>query len=280
MTRRSWKGAEVAANGTIDHSNTLKAGSKKAEEQFKFTDGIGQHLLSNVENRTHWLELLAVVAQCLPQADPAVMARPVPQDYHDRDILLVTNIDCRQMDDVAAWWQGVKQWYQPMAPAGQAAPAGAVPPGPAPKAAAGAAFPGLAAVMPAGEILFAQAPPGGSGGGPAAGDAGSTEGPTGPGTVVQISGHHYHNKYDRKGGLQGAEYVRAMLLRKLDGAQIRLPEGEVPVKSLGVSYPVLVAPDGTTKRSSNRWRRRGPATPRAAWDLTPRSPAATCGSTP
>ena len=79
----------------------------------------------------------------------------------------------------------------------------------------------------------------------AAGAAGETTGPTGEGWVVQLRGYHYHNK---NRGLEGAGYVREKFLKKLDAGKVELPVGKnhalefVPIKDLGVSYPVLINP--------------------------------------
>ena len=79
----------------------------------------------------------------------------------------------------------------------------------------------------------------------ASGDQAATPGPHGPGWIVQISGHHYHNGTRLE---QGAQYVRTTLIENLRNAKVKLPAGnagkveEVTLQELGVSYPVLVNP--------------------------------------
>jgi len=74
-------------------------------------------------------------------------------------------------------------------------------------------------------------------------------GPTGPGWMIRLRGHHYHN---RKEDIlnRGAEFVRNTLLANLQKDALPLPESERiangptewPVGRLGVGYPVLVSP--------------------------------------
>jgi len=76
---------------------------------------------------------------------------------------------------------------------------------------------------------------------------GAVEGPSGPGWLIQLTGHHYHNP-NKAGPNQGAEYVRNTLIANLHKAKVLLPTGDregvelVPVKDLGICYPVLVNP--------------------------------------
>jgi type IV pilus assembly protein PilM len=82
---------------------------------------------------------------------------------------------------------------------------------------------------------------------PAAADgtaAATTGGPTGPGWVVQITGHHFHNEEQ---GNEGEQFVRSTLVKNLlgEGDKVPVAAGEksgdlVPVADLGIGYPVLV----------------------------------------
>ena len=71
-------------------------------------------------------------------------------------------------------------------------------------------------------------------------------GPTGPGWVVQIVGHHFHNE-DRHKPKEGEQYVRETLVRGLlgDAGPVTVSAGpkagqKVPVKDLGIGFPVIV----------------------------------------
>jgi type IV pilus assembly protein PilM len=69
-------------------------------------------------------------------------------------------------------------------------------------------------------------------------------GPTGPGWVVQITGHHFHNE---ERGNEGEQFVRSTLVRGLlgEGDGITVAAGsrageQVSVADLGIGFPVLV----------------------------------------
>ena len=77
-----------------------------------------------------------------------------------------------------------------------------------------------------GDAAAGAATPAGSAGG------GSSEGPSGPGLIVQIYGRHYHNAEDAKGE-EGGRYVHDTLITALASQKMH---------DMGVSYPVLIQP--------------------------------------
>ncbi|HUY90037.1 MAG TPA: type IV pilus assembly protein PilM [Pirellulales bacterium] len=126
----------------------------------------------------------------------------------------------------------------PAAPPANPAPAPANPAAtPADPAANGGAPADQAAPAPAGGDQAAAAP---------AQDAGPGAGPSGPGYVFQLRGHHYHNK--KLDENQGAVYLQRAFLKNLRKDEIEIPFEErrpggpaaFPVKKLGIGYPVLL----------------------------------------
>jgi hypothetical protein len=61
--------------------------------------------------------------------------------------------------------------------------------------------------------------------------------------VIQIKGYHFHNK---KLDDQSAKFVRDTFIHNLENKKILLPDGPgrkmklVPIKDLGIGYPVIV----------------------------------------
>ena len=209
-----WQGAEQGATQVVAKSKKLKADADEAISRFKKTEEIGKHLVSNVAGRTQWLDLLSKLDACLPQEK-----RPVPQDaagWSEWEQLQVTSIDCQHVDDLAQWFAAIKMYPRPGGESTAAATATNPPGGPPATPAGPAAVPAPLAPSPS---------PAASGVPAAGGDVG----PTGPGTVVQIMGHHYHNT----GNIRGPEFVLRTLLAKLASPEM---------VQLGVSWPVLVRP--------------------------------------
>ena len=218
-----WSKAETAASQIKREAELSKADTDQGVTEFKSTDQIGQHLVGNVAGRIRWLELLKAVNECLPTDPTDQNADPKDEDSRLSDAdriakhiakrkdLHITNLECQQADDVSQWYAVVKQWDQ------------------TPETAAKPAAAGLA--VPA--TLEA-----------AAGQEGVV-GPKGPGWIVRLSGHHYHNA-DRAD--YGAQYVIRTLIENLRNGKVKLPTDdpsgveEVTLQELGISYPVLVNP--------------------------------------
>lgn len=99
---------------------------------------------------------------------------------------------------------------------------------------------------------------------------GSDLGPTGPGMIVQIMGHHYHNKTNQ--AAVGNEFVRRTLIDKLAGPELA---------QLGVSWPILVRPQ---RNETVEFMRHRPVTKAGAGEAVVRGgqphPAAVPGEKP
>jgi type IV pilus assembly protein PilM len=204
-----WQGAEQGATQVVAKSKKLKSDADGAIVAFKKTEDIGNHLVRNVAGHKRWLALLAQIDKCLPTGE-----EPKPKGEESeadkiarRKQLQITSIDCQQVDNLGAWFTAVKK-YLPQAAAGEVAAAGAPAPPPA----------GPAAAAPAGAAGATPALP-----------AGGEQPPAGPGVIVQIVGHHYHNT----GQIRGNDFVRQTLLKELASSDML---------QAGVSWPVLVDP--------------------------------------
>jgi type IV pilus assembly protein PilM len=75
---------------------------------------------------------------------------------------------------------------------------------------------------------------------------GTAAGPQGPGWVIQIVGHHYHNE-DRHKPEEDEQFVRTTIVKNLlgEGDRVVVSAGplagtRVDVKKLGIGYPVIV----------------------------------------
>ncbi len=218
---QKWKNAEGAAQAAIRDAETYRNELDEALRQYAAIEQIGEHLTGNVEGRIVWMELLKGVSECLPPYERGddmykeQLALPVDQ----REFLYITGLESEEVEDLGAWFESVRQWYQPpeQEPQDQAAPDDPKPGEP------------------------------GATGEPGAPSQPGQEGPSGPGMIIRLTGHHYHNRREFTPDL-GAQYVRNTLIDQLQGAEVLLPSVAggppelVSMKELGISYPVLVDP--------------------------------------
>ena len=183
-----------------------------------------QRLLLELEGRRFQsLDMLRAVQALLPRDPPG----KVPDNPADRNELHITAIDCQYFPDLATWFTAVQQQWNEThagdeadAAAGGEAPADGTEPPPADPA---------ATPVPGAEAAAA-----------------APVGPTGPGWVVQLVGYHYHNEDHHKPD-EGAQFVRSTLVKGLlgEGDEVVVSAGPlagqaVPVKELGIGYPVIV----------------------------------------
>ena len=222
-----WAVGESEAERVSREATRLRTETENARNQFKAIDEIGKHLVGNVEGRILWLEVLRVFNDALPRNPDGKR----PAEVMERRELYITSVECQQVPDLSQWYAGVQK-YDDSGGAKAAAPA------------AGAEG------APAGPPADAPAPP--PEGAPAAEGAaaeGAVQGgPSGPGWVIQINGHHYHNQQKFGRSQIGAEYIRNEFIAKLRNQKFLLPVGEkgatepVTAKELGLDYVVLVDP--------------------------------------
>jgi type IV pilus assembly protein PilM len=177
------------------------------------------------ERRFQALDMLRAVESLLPRDPPD----EVPENPADRREIHLDSLDCQYFGDLAAWFAGVRrQWrdtHHVAAVDGDETEA-------APPPAEEFALPEDAAPAAAPAAADAAAP--------------AIPGPQGPGWVIQLAGHHYHNE-DRHKPDEDEQFLRSTLVKNLlgDGVKVRVSAGplagrEVAVQELGIGFPVIV----------------------------------------
>ena len=268
VDQQTFAQVEQQATAVANTSRNFISQFDTAKQQFQQTDQIGKNLVFSVEGRRMWLDILTAINACVPH-DPDRENKPV----EEREELFITKIDSLYVDNLSTWWNGVQTWYKPMpdeaAPKADTAATGpgansaagasgaGTPPGAAPQA---GAAPGATPTAPgAGAPNAPAAPstppamqqpgagpattaPGAAGAGPNA-TAAMLPGPTGSGWVFQIWGYHYHNPRGRPDD-EGPRFVEKTLIKNLHQWRVPAPDGNgtVPVRELGIEYPVLLDP--------------------------------------
>lgn len=226
-----YRNAFATSDAAKSKSAAAKAAVEEAEQRFRDTVTWERYLVEVHDRRFQSLDLLRAISSLLPRdADDAV-----PENPADRQEIHVDSLDMQYVPDLAAWFQGVEQdWERTLVAAGK--PTGPVPQaqpvdGQPPADPAAAGDPAL----------------------PAEDATAKPAGPTGPGWVVQIVGHHFRNE-DRHKPLEGEQFVRETLVKGLlcDAGPVLVSAGakageKVTVAELGIGYPVIVQRTPVTK---------------------------------
>lgn len=199
-----------------------------------------QQWLAKVQNqRFEALDMVRAVQALLPRDEGGA----VPENPADRQELHIDRMDCQYFTDLAEWFGGLKQQWaethiaedaaaEPREAQQQAQPSGNAEkpvdgeqPAADPEAPAAAATGEEAATAETKDVVA---------------------GPTGPGWVIELRGHHFHNEPRHK-PLEGAQFLRSTLVKNLmsDDVKVTVSAGplagqQVSVSDLGIGFPVIV----------------------------------------
>jgi type IV pilus assembly protein PilM len=224
----TYQSAFTTSDATKQRSASAKAAFDEAAARFRTTAAWERYLIDVHERRFQSLDLVRAVAELLPR-DPE---GNVPANPADRNEIHIDSLDMEFVPNLAIWFKGVEgDWKQTLAAAGRKP---SPPPAPVDPAAGGDGTEGM---PPETAPEQPQAP----------------VGPHGPGWVVQIVGHHFHNE-DRHKPKEGEQFVRETLVRGLlgDAGKVTVSAGpeagqQVSVADLGIGYPVIVKRTRVTK---------------------------------
>lgn len=242
-----WKQALSQADSVKGLAQRFEGANSTLKSKFDEISSIGENLASNVDGRLLWPELWAAINAAVPKDErPEDEREETPEDVMSREEVHITSMDCKQFEDLSTWFQTVQPIWteaQQVRDDSDAAEAAAEVP-----AAEEGADPEAAPVeeAPIEEPAYDEyaADPSAAGLEGGAADAG----PSGPGWVIQLRGHHFHNE---RGGLIGQQFLRKTLIENLINGKIQLPDGDpgpdgepemidVTFAELGISHPVVV----------------------------------------
>lgn len=214
----SYFGAPMSAASRLQQeANGHASAFQQAKQQIERVAEIGDRIVSSVDDRTRWLNVMTAINAAIPR-DPQSLEKPLDRLY-ERDEVHILSIDCAELPALDQWFSAVEQWYVPVDQPAPAAPA---------------------------DGADEESQPDESEYGGAAAGAPVEERPTGPGWVFQLKGYHYHNKL-RDTENEGPNYLRNSILKNLASQKITLPDKqgkprEFTMKQLGISHPVLIEP--------------------------------------
>jgi type IV pilus assembly protein PilM len=215
--------AFAEADGVKNRSQALVAALQEARQQQADAISRQQYLLRARDRRFQLIDMVRAVETLLPRDEPGKAVNKLA----DRQEIHIDKLDCEYFPDLAAWFAGVKHKWAETHPPEEAAEEETD-------------DTQAAAAPPAADDVAAGADPA------APAEAAPVAGPQGPGWVIELTGHHFHNEDDHKPE-EGAQFVRSTIVRNLlgEGRQIAVSTGPlagqlVPVASLGIGFPVIV----------------------------------------
>ncbi|MCX7416478.1 MAG: type IV pilus assembly protein PilM [Planctomycetia bacterium] len=197
-----------------------------------------QYLLRVEDRRFQMLDMLRAVESLLPRDEPG----KVPEGLGDRNELHIDRMECEWFPDLTRWFAGVEEKWAETHPAEDPSEE---PPSPADVEPAAPAI-DEPPPTPPGEAVVSVA----------------ADRPSGPGWVIEMKGHHFHNETHHKPH-QSVEFVRSTIIKNLLGkesnAKKRVVQDEagedpqtvmvstgplagqlVDVSDLGIAFPVIV----------------------------------------
>ncbi len=206
--------AETQATSVSTTASGFKSESETIHSAFDSIKQTGESLLSNVEGRLLWLEMLKGLNAAMPKDErPAEERKETRKDISGRNEVHITAMDGQHFEDLEAeWYAEVQEKY--LAARGINSSDGEE----------------MSEEPVAEEAIIEE----------------STEAPaslTGPGWVIQLTGYHYHN-VDLTNDM--ARFVNNTLIKSLEEGVVELPDGEnealisVPLADLGISHPWVV----------------------------------------
>jgi type IV pilus assembly protein PilM len=225
------KGRSQSAAGSLD----------MIEAQQKDAVARQEYVLAVQSRRFQALDMMRAIESLLPRDPPGDNQKPVA----DRRELYIEAMDCQYFPDLATWFGSVQtQWKQTHPADGAADPLTAE----AADATADADTPQAADEQPGADAPPADDAPADTGDGEESAEAGSEDlGPQGPGWVIEVAGHHFHNEPHHKPE-EAAQFLRSTLIKNLlgEGPNVFVSGGPragetVPVYELGLGYPVIVS---------------------------------------
>ncbi len=224
---QTWRSAMANARPVSQRSSQFKSEDEELKTKLRRINAISDELSSASETQTDWLELFYAISQVLPK-DPRMTEDKTDIPFKDREEVYLDYIETKYVRELFTWYAGIgnKQGIQPIHD-----------------------FQFIfvaqrdlqeAAKEAASTIKRIDDP------NAKAEDAGVT----GPGWVIEIHGHHFHNSqeaFDRQDSSYA--YVIKHLLKefvtgsvKFEGAENEIDGGgEYKFSDFGVFYPTLVS---------------------------------------
>ncbi len=202
------KQAESRARSVNTTATSLKSENNLIKSAFDRIKQSGENLVSNVEGRLMWLEVVKAINAALPKDERLAEERKeTGEDISQRNELHITAMDAAYFENLEVdWYSTIEASY--LRSRGM-----------------------NAGLVEGGEEV----------GEPAEESTVEPASLSGPGWVFQLTGYHYHNGLDRNNEM--ARFVNNTLIKNLEEGYVELPDGEndelvqVLLSDVGISHP-------------------------------------------
>lgn len=199
-----WNSATQAVSSMSSYSKDQISKDSNLDSKLTYLSTLGKEVSGNAERRLMWLEILQAINEAIPREDYPDGKVPSPKELplEDRVDIHITEFETKHFDDLSEWWTETRARR-------------------------------FQEEMRNWETQMKRKLPE---------EFDRTEGPTGPGWVIQLRGYHYYNSPKRM-GREAHNHVRRFLTTNLMEKEISvpLPNGErvtFTPEEMGLSYPL------------------------------------------
>lgn len=209
-----WASAVSAVKSTQEHSSRHKQQFDGYKSKLTYLKAVGDEVSGNSERRLKWLELQSAVLQMLPRTPLVDGKMPSPKElpFIDRPDIYITRVDNRHYEDVSTWFNERRKNRY------------------------------LDELRSWADLTKQTLPE----------DFVETEGPTGPGWVIELAGYHDYNDTTRR-GFEASNHIRRTMLNSFLTQDVEIPDEtgvlrKFTLDEMGISFPILVSDNKPTTR--------------------------------
>lgn len=199
-----WSEATGAVSNMSSYHQTHVKRDGELESKLNYLSTLGKEVSGNAERRLLWLEVLQAINAAIPREDYPEGEAPNAKEFplEDRIDIHITEVETKHFDELGEWWTEKRATRFQEEMANWE------------------------------KVMDRDLPE----------DFDLTEGPAGPGWVIQLRGYHYYNSPERM-GREGSSHVRRYLTTNFleKDVKVPLPNGEVvsfTPEEMGFSYPL------------------------------------------
>ena len=239
-TGETWKEVASKVSSTKARSDGAISTDQELNSKLQQINAINEQLVSAADTKYAWMEMFSAIYQALPKDEriKSDSIDPMEIPFEDRKEIFIDHIETKYESDLYGWYETVKPIYDQQFTDPQAQQA-------AKEAAAVETKTDKQKTKSARYSMPGEKAPGLV---PKRSD--DKNAVTGPGFVIELKGHHFHNSNKAlQEKMQGLAYVMNTLMKNLVEKEFEFPGedneieagGKYKLTDIGAFYPTLVA---------------------------------------